>query len=206
MAFNFEGFEYKPVGKTPAQQNEANREHYGQQPGVYTTGSLNHDAFNESDHPRAANGQFGKGSSTERKQAQGKEAIAKMNEKTDRETQAKEEAHLKTEQGEKERQERNAATVKRMREAREASENTARVNPSVEARVTAAREARQEQRKKDLAEEAEGKKRDAERAERLKGAATNDTDIELLRQELNEFLTEEKQELEHKDFNLIAAQ
>lgn len=136
MAFNFEGFEYKPVGKTPAQQNQANREHYGQQPGVYTTGSLNHDAFNES----------------------------------------------------------------------EASENTARVNPSVEARVTAAREARQEQRKKDLAKEAEGKKRDAERAERLKAAATNDTDIELLRQELNEFLTEEKQELEHKDFNLIAAQ
>lgn len=43
MAQNFEGFEYRPVGKTPAQQNSANRDYYGQQPGVYATGTINHD-------------------------------------------------------------------------------------------------------------------------------------------------------------------
>lgn len=177
MAQNFEGFEYRPVGKTPAQQNSANRDYYGQQSGVYATGTINHDSFNEGDHPRATNGQFGKGSggpATEPvsvKQTIRPQFVSKfLNDYT-------------TISGQKNYIE--GLPTEHLKKALQLSEGhidpaTTHVRQLIEGAL---------------------KGRSAGKA-----ANSKDTDIELLKQELNEFLTEEGQEPEHQITNLIAAQ
>ena len=72
------------------------------------------DDFEESKHPRAANGQFGKGGGASKRASAGREA----GEKYATSKQSEREAHLKTPEGEKERQARNAGTLKAMRVAR----------------------------------------------------------------------------------------